>query len=66
MSRNADVLTNAGLLHSVPTSGEYQALIDSLTEEELAALVSIKEKLDKNGIPWVPLTAHGPRALMPL
>ena len=65
---NADRLRDAGLIDDSeqPLRAEHQELIDELFSEEVTALITIKGKLDDMGIPWEPVTAKSPRALMPL
>ena len=67
MKSNADRLRDAGLIDDrEPLRSEHQELIDALYSEEVTALISLKCKLDDMGIPWEPVTAHSPQALMPL
>jgi hypothetical protein len=60
MADNADRLRSAGLIADQPLPEHYYAMIEELSDGELEALVSLRERLERAGIPTTPLTA--PRA----
>lgn len=47
MASNVERLKEAGFTVKEPLPGEYQAVIDDLTEEEVVVLISVKQRLDE-------------------
>jgi hypothetical protein len=57
MADNQAKLREAGLIADQPLPDHYYAMIDDLSDEEVAALVGLRERLVQAGLPVGPLTA---------
>ena len=54
---NRETLRSAGLIADTELPTAYYEMIDNLEPDEVAVLVSLKQRLDNAGIPTAPLTA---------
>ena len=58
MDGNAETLRRAGLVANTALPGQYERIVNGLTQQEVDVLIGLKRRLDEAGVRTAPLGAQ--------